>query len=435
MPGNSELVATINIIEKEKGIDKEALFEAIESSLLSACKKNYGTSENIRANIDRITGEIKVLAQKTVVETVENEPLEISLADAKEISVDYELGDIVEVVVTPREFGRVSAQTAKQVVVQKLREAERNKVISEFTDRELKLLSGVVERIERRNVYISSGKSELVLLPVEQIPGEEYFHNQRVKVVVLDVREGNRSGPVISVSRTHPELVARLFEQEVPEVADGTVQIRAVAREAGFRSKIAVSTTNENVDPVGSCVGTNGMRVNIIVGELNGEKIDIINYSSDPKEFIAAALSPAVVLAVRIEDGGKMAKIVVPDNQLSLAIGREGQNARLAAKLTGYRIDIKSYSKALEENSLKDSDYLGAEPEETAGSVSVAEYAEAAAEFYEYSTEEEYYEDDEHYDDEYDDEYDDYDDYDEYDDEYYDDEYEDEYEGDENQQE
>ena len=411
MPANSELIDTIGLIEKEKGIDKETLFEAIESSLISACKKNFGTSQNIRVAIDRQTGAVNVFAQKTVVEAVEDDILEISLADAKEISLEYDLGDMVDIVVTPRNFGRISAQTAKQVVVQKFREAERNKVLNEFKDREFKLLSGVVERIERRNVYIAVGANELILPAQEQIPGEEYYFNQRIKVLVLDVKDsGSRSGPLIPVSRSHPELVARLFEQEVPEVADGTVAIKAVAREAGFRTKVAVASQNPNVDPVGSCVGSGGSRVNAVVNELNGEKIDIITYSSNPKEFIAQALSPAIVLAVRIEEGGKSAKIVVPDNQLSLAIGREGQNARLAAKLTGFRIDIKSYSKALEESFLDNEDYLGesAEKDEPVIELDEAVYAEAAAEYYEYDEEyddEEYDDDDEYYDDEeYDDE-------------------------------
>jgi len=428
MPANSELIDTISLIEKEKGIDKETLFEAIESSLISACKRNFGTSQNIRVAIDRENGSVNVFAQKVVVEEVDDSILEISLEAAREISLEYDLGDMVDIVVTPRNFGRISAQTAKQVVVQKFREAERNKVLNEFKDKEYKLLTGVVERIERRSVYITVGDIELLLLPVEQIPGEDYYFNQRLKVLVLDIKDSVRSGarPLIPVSRSHPELVARLFEQEVPEVADGTVEIKAVAREAGFRTKIAVASQNSNVDPVGSCVGAGGQRVNLVVNELNGEKIDIIAHSDDPKEFIAAALSPAIVLAVRVEDGGKAAKIVVPDNQLSLAIGREGQNARLAAKLTGFRIDIKSYSKAVEENFIMNEDMLSTPDKEkrTADDVVVdeADYAQAAAQYYEY---------DEEYDDEYDDEY--YDD--EYDDEYYDDEYDDEYydEGDENQ--
>jgi len=417
MPANSELIDTISLIEKEKGIDKEVLFEAIESSLISACKKNFGTSQNIRVVMNRENGDVSVFAQKTVVAEVEDAALEISLEAAKELDVEYNLDDVVDIAITPRNFGRISAQTAKQVVVQKFREAERNKVLNEFKDREFKILSGVVERIERRDVYISIGKNELKLPQNEQIPGEEYYVNQRLKLLVLDVKEGGggKGNPVIPVSRTHPDLVVRLFEQEVPEVSDGTVIIKAVAREAGFRTKIAVQTTNENVDPVGSCVGAAGSRVNAVVDELNGEKIDIVAYNSDPKDFIAQALSPAVVLAVRIEEGGKSAKIVVPDNQLSLAIGREGQNARLAAKLTGFRIDIKSYSKAVEENFLNNEDYVELQEENVP---SEADYAEAAAEYYEY-------------DEEYDDEYDEYDEYDDdYDEEYdddYDDEYDDEY--------
>ncbi|MDR2183320.1 MAG: transcription termination factor NusA [Clostridiales bacterium] len=413
MPANSELIDTIGLIEKEKGIDKEILFEAIESSLISACKKNFGTSQNIRVSIDRNNGAVNVFAQKEVVEEIEDATLQVSLEEAREINLEYNIGDIVEFVVTPRDFGRISAQTAKQVVVQKFREAERNKIIKEFKDREYRLLSGVVERIEGRNVFIAVGQNELILLPAEQIPGEQYYVNQRIKVLVLDIKESGGRGPLIPVSRTHPDLVARLFEQEVPEVADGTVVIRAVAREAGHRTKIAVASLNTNVDPVGSCVGAGGQRVNVVVNELNGEKIDIISHSDNPKEFIAAALSPAIVLAVRVEAGGKAAKIVVPDNQLSLAIGREGQNARLAAKLTGFRIDIKSYSKALEEGFISNDDMLGDEeeaaPAADAAVVDEAQYAEAAAEYYEY--------DDDDYDDEYDDEYDEYDEYDdEYDD-------------------
>ena len=422
MTGNVELVQAINFIEKEKGIDKEDLFTAIEFALVSAAKKHYGTADNIRATIDRVSGQIRILAQRVVVEEVKNKVLEISLDDAKEISREYKLEDIVELEVDTNDFGRVSAQTAKQVVVQKLREAERGKILHEFKDRELKLISGVVSRIDKRNVYISAGQIEAVLLPVEQIPGEEYFQNQRLKVVVLDVKEGSRNGPLINVSRSHPELVARLFEQEVPEVADGTVLIKGVAREAGFRSKMAVISNNENVDPVGSCVGTNGSRVNIIVSELNGEKIDIITYSNNPREFIAASLAPAAVMAVKLDETSKMAKIVVADNHLSLAIGREGQNARLAAKLTGYRIDIKGQAKASEEGFVDAEDYFGSENEQDA--INVAEYAEAAAEYFEYDgtdyLDDEYSEEEEYYD-----EYSEY--YNEDDDEYYDDEYYDEH--------
>ena len=411
MESNKELLNAIDLIEKEKNIDKESLFEAIELSLISACKKNFGTSDNIRAIIDRNTGGMKVFAQKTVVEEVEDENIEISLEDAKVINHNYQLGDTVDVVITPKDFGRVSAQTAKQVVIQKLREAEKNKVINEFKDKELKLLSGVVERMERGNVFISSAKTELMLLPSEQMPGEEYFVNQRLKVVVLDIRDGNRGGPTISVSRTHPELVARLFEQEVPEIVEGVVEIKVVAREAGFRSKVAVASTNPNVDPVGSCVGASGQRVNIIVDELNGEKIDIIPYDEDVRRFIAASLSPAEVLAVKLDPENKMAKIVVGDNQLSLAIGREGQNARLAAKLTGYKIDIKPYSKSIEEGIVEQEDYFNYNANQAED---VAEYETAAAQY-------DYAYDDEYYDDEYDDGY--------YEDDEYDDYYDGDYEG------
>jgi len=415
LSGNNEFINTINLIEKEKGIDRESLFEAIEMALLAACKKHHGTSENVRAIIDRNTGEMKIFAQKTVVEDVYDNFSEISLEDARELNREYELEDIIELPITLDGAGRVVAQAAKQVVVQKLREAERSKVVSEYKSKEMQLVSAVVDRIDKRNVHMAGDNRDLVLLPVEQIPGEQYFQGQRLKVVVLDVREGTRGAPTISVSRSHPELVTRLFEQEVPEVADGTVTIRAVAREAGFRTKIAVSSENENVDAVGSCVGNAGARVNMVVDELNGEKIDIILHSDDPREFIAAALSPAQVLAVVIEEGGKMAKIVVPDNQLSLAIGREGQNARLAAKLTGFRIDIKSETKAREEGAITKADYLENMTKEAP--VSVSEYAEAAAEYYEYKGDEEQFDDQYVYDDDYDYEYDDDYDY-EYDDDY-----------------
>ncbi|MCL2620532.1 MAG: transcription termination factor NusA [Defluviitaleaceae bacterium] len=426
MIGNSaEFLSTIHLIEKEKGIDKEVLMEAIEAALLASSKKHFGASDNMRVTIDRGTGEIKIFAQKTVVEDVFDNLIEISLEDAKDISKEFELEDVVEIPMSLAGAGRVVAQAAKQVVIQKMREAERSKVVNEYKSKEMQMVSAVVDRIDKRNVHLAGDNRDLVLLPVEQIPGEEYFQNQRLKVVVLDVREGGRGTPTISVSRSHPELVTRLFEQEVPEVADGTVLIRAVAREAGFRSKIAVSSENENVDAVGSCVGNAGTRVSTVVDELNGEKIDIILHSEDPREFIAAALSPAQVLAVVIEEGGKMAKIVVPDNQLSLAIGREGQNARLAAKLTGFRIDIKSESKAKEEGAITEADYLANISKESP--VNVSDYAEAAAEYYAAeATGDITYEDDYEYDDYYDDDYD----Y-EYDDDY---EYEENTEGDDNQQ-
>lgn len=416
MIGNSaEFLNTIHLIEKEKGIEKEVLIKTIEDALLTSCKRHFGSNDNMRVTIERDTGEIKIFAQKIVVEDVFDNLTEISLEDAKSISKEFELDDMVEIPMSLAGAGRVVAQTAKQVVVQKMREAERSKVVSEFKSKEMQMVSAIVDRIDKRNVHLAGDNRDLLLLPVEQMPGEEYFQNQRLKVVVIDVREGGRGTPIISVSRSHPELVRRLFEQLVPEVADGTVTIKEVAREAGFRSKIAVLSDNENVDAVGACVGNAGSRVNMVVDELNGEKIDIIPYFEDPREFIAAALSPSRVLAVVIEDGSKMAKIVVPDNQLSLAIGREGQNVRLAAKLTGFRIDIKSETNAREEGFITEAHYLENISKEAP--VDISEYAEAAAEYYASETVEDtfYDEYDDYYDDDYDDDY-------EYEyDEYYDD--------------
>ena len=330
---SAEFMQALNEIVKEKGIDKEVIFEAIESSLVSACKKNFGTSQNIKVVMDRETGNIDVYAQREVVEEVEDPQLQISLEEAHVLNPSYKLGDMVDFVVTPKNFGRISAQTAKQVVVQKFREAEREILYNQYITKEKEIVIGIVQRIEKKNVIVQIGKIDAILAPNEQIPGEQYKFMDRIKVYV---------------SRTHPELVKRLFEQEVPEVFDGTVEIKSIAREAGSRTKIAVYSKDPNVDAVGACVGINGCRVNIIVSELGGEKIDIINWSEDPKEFIAAALSPSKVVAVAINPNEQSARIVVPDQQLSLAIGKEGQNARLSAKLTGWRIDIKSESQAYE---------------------------------------------------------------------------------------
>ncbi|MCD8090077.1 MAG: transcription termination factor NusA [Clostridiales bacterium] len=342
-----ELVAALNLVEKEKGIDKETIYEAIEASLLTACKKNYGPSQNARVEINRQTGDIKVFASKEVVEEVYDSALEVSLEEAREISHTYELGDFIEFEVTPKNFDRISAQTAKQVFVQKFREAEREKLYNEYIVKEKDIDTAIVQRAERRNVIVSLGKMEAVLPYKEQMPGEEYKFNDRIKVYILEVRQTSK-GPQINVSRTHYELVKRLFELEVPEIYDGTVEIKSIAREAGSRTKMAVYSKNPEVDPVGACVGHNGSRVNVIVDELKGEKIDIINWSEDPEEFIKSALNPAKVIAVSVEDSEteKLAKVVVADNQLSLAIGKEGQNVRLAAKLTGRKIDIKSETQA-----------------------------------------------------------------------------------------
>ena len=344
---SAEFMQALNEIVKEKGIDKEVIFEAIESSLVSACKKNFGTSQNIKVVMDRETGNIDVYAQREVVEEVEDPKLQIRLEEAHVLNPSYKLGDMVDFVVTPKNFGRISAQTAKQVVVQKFREAEREILYNQYITKEKEIVIGIVQRIEKKNVIVQIGKIDAILAPNEQIPGEQYKFMDRIKVYVVEVKQTTK-GPQIYVSRTHPELVKRLFEQEVPEVFDGTVEIKSIAREAGSRTKIAVYSKDPNVDAVGACVGINGCRVNIIVSELGGEKIDIINWSEDPKEFIAAALSPSKVVAVAINPNEQSARIVVPDQQLSLAIGKEGQNARLSAKLTGWRIDIKSESQAYE---------------------------------------------------------------------------------------
>lgn len=371
---SKEFLDALNLVAKEKGIDKEIIFEAIEASLVSACKKHFGTSQNIKVDMNRETGEVKCYMQKTIVETVEDPQLEIALDMARVVKADYQVGDVVDIEVTPKNFGRISAQTAKQVVVQKFREAEREILFNQYITKEREVVTAVVQRKERRNVILQMGKIDAVLAANEQIPGEQYNFMDRVKVYVLEVKQTTK-GPQIFVSRTHPELVKRLFEQEVPEVHDGTVEIKSIAREAGSRTKIAVYSKNENVDALGACVGQNGYRVNVIVSELGGEKIDVINWSEDPKEFIAAALSPSKVLEVALNEAEQSAKIVVPDHQLSLAIGKEGQNARLSAKLTGWRIDIKSETQARETN------FLAEDPveEESAEEIVAAEEMETEA--------------------------------------------------------
>ena len=359
---SKEFLTALELVAKEKGIDKEIIFEAIEASLVSACKKHFGTSQNIKVDMNRETGEVKCFTQKTVVETVEDPQLEISLEMARVLNPSYAVDDIVDIEVTPKNFGRISAQTAKQVVVQKFREAEREILFNQYITKEREVVTAIVQRKERRNVIVQMGKIDAVLAANEQIPGEQYNFMDRVKVYVLEVKQTTK-GPQIFVSRTHPELVKRLFEQEVPEVHDGTVEIKSIAREAGSRTKIAVYSKNENVDALGACVGQNGYRVNVIVNELGGEKIDVINWSEDPREFIAAALSPSKVLEVKLNEAEQSAKIVVPDHQLSLAIGKEGQNARLSAKLTGWRIDIKSETQARETNFLADEEPVAEEAE------------------------------------------------------------------------
>lgn len=344
---NLELVGALNELEKERGISKEILFEAIEAALVSAYKKNHGNTLNIRVDIAEKTGQIRVFARKDVVDEVLDEANEISLEEAHAIDPSYELDDIVEIEVTPKDFGRIAAQTAKQVVIQRIREAERALIYEEFSNRKDDIVTGIVQRHEHRNVIIDLGKIEAVLPPSEQVPRENYQRGNRLKVYVADVKKTTK-GPQVYVSRSHPGLLKRLFELEVPEIHDGIVEIKAIAREAGNRSKIAVYSSDRNVDPVGACVGPRGMRVQTIVDELGGEKIDIVAWDVQPDRFIANALSPSKVVRVIVDPFEKSARAVVPDHQLSLAIGKEGQNARLAARLTGWKIDIKSESQMRE---------------------------------------------------------------------------------------
>lgn len=338
---NQEFMQALEQIEKEKGISKEVLKEAIEAALVSAYKKNFGSSQNVDVNIEDETGDIKVFSKKTVVENPDSTLTEISLEDARNISPKAQLGDILEIEVTPKNFGRIAAQTAKQVVVQRIREAERGIIYEEFVNRENELVNGMIQRWEKSNVMIDLGRVEAVLPPGEQIPNEDYSPGSRIRVYIVEVKKTTK-GPQIIVSRTHPGLVKRLFELEVPEIHSGLVQVKGIAREAGARTKIAVHSTDPNVDPVGACVGPKGVRVQSVVNELRGEKIDIIKWSNEIEEFIANSLSPAKVVSVTINEEQKAAQVVVKDYQLSLAIGKEGQNARLAAKITGWKIDIKS---------------------------------------------------------------------------------------------
>ncbi len=344
---NTELLEALEILEREKDISKETLLEAIENSLLTACKNHFGKADNVKVNIDPQTCQFSVYAEKTVVEQVEDEVMEISLSNAKMMDSKYELGDIVNVEIKSKEFGRIATQNAKNVILQKIREEERKVLYNQYYGKERDVVTGVVQRYFGRNVSINLGKVDAILNENEMVKGEVFKPTERIKVYILEVKDTTK-GPRILVSRTHPELVKRLFESEVTEVRDGTVEIKCIAREAGSRTKIAVWSNDPDVDPVGACVGMNGARVNAIVSELRGEKIDIINWSENPAILIENALSPAKVVAVLADPEDKTAKVVVPDYQLSLAIGKEGQNARLAARLTGFKIDIKSETQAKE---------------------------------------------------------------------------------------
>ena len=339
---NSEFMLALDEIEKTKNISKDILLEAIEAALISAYKKNYNTNHNnVVVNIDRDNGKVQVYIQKEVVETVEDELCQITLDEAKKYSKVAEIGDTVNIEDTPAAFGRIAAQTAKQVVIQRINEAERSLIYDEFIAKENDIVTGVIQRFEKKNIFLDIGRTEAMLPASEQVPGEKYEFHQRMKVYLSEVRRTTK-GPQVTVSRAKAELVKKLFELEIPEIQDGTVEIKSIAREAGSRTKMAVWSNNENVDPIGACIGNKGLRVQNIVDELNGEKIDIVKYSPDIAEFIKESLNPAETVSLTINEEEKQAHIVVPYNQLSLAIGKEGQNARLAARLTGYKIDIKS---------------------------------------------------------------------------------------------
>ena len=360
---NTELLEALNMLEKEKEISKETLLDAIENSLLNACKNHFGKADNIKVIMDHDTCDYQLFAEKTVVETVEDPLEQISLDEASQLDGHYDLGDIVRVPIESKSFGRIATQNAKNLILQKIREEERKVVYDQYFEKEKDIVTGIVQRYVGKNVSINLGKADAMLTENEQVKGEVFKPTERIKLYVVEVKNTTK-GPKILVSRTHPELVKRLFEPEVTEVRDGIVEIKSIAREAGSRTKIAVWSNDPDVDPVGACVGMNGARVNAIVNELRGEKIDIINWSDNPAILIENALSPAKVISVMADPDEKKASVIVPDYQLSLAIGKEGQNARLAARLTGFKIDIKSETQAREagdffdyENEYEDDEY------------------------------------------------------------------------------
>ena len=392
---NRELMEALDILEKEKNISKDTLLEAIEQSLIQACKNHFGKADNVHVTIDPKTCDFGVYADRTVVEYVEDPAMEISLADALKITSHAEIGDTIQVQIQSKEFGRIATQNAKNVILQKIREEERKVLFDLYYGKEKEVLTGVVQRVMGKNVSINLGKADAILSENEQVRGEVFQPTERIKVFVLEVKDTPK-GPRILVSRTHPGLVKRLFEAEVAEVKDGTVEIKSIAREAGSRTKIAVWSNDPDVDPVGACVGMNGARVSAVVDELRGEKIDIINWDENPAILIENALSPAKVIAVMADPDEKTALVVVPDYQLSLAIGKEGQNARLAARLTGFKIDIKSEIQARESGDFYDYDEEPeAEEQEEEAFDYVEEAAESAEEEAQEAENEEYYESEE----------------------------------------
>ena len=362
---NTELLEALDILEKEKNISKDVMLEAIENSLLSACKNHFGTSDNIKIVMDRNTCDYSVYAEREVVEEVFDPAIEISLEDAEKINPALHIGDIAQVELHSKEFGRIATQNAKNLILQKIREEERKAVFDQYFEKEKDIVTGIVQRYIGKNISVNLGKADAILTENEQVKGEHFEPTERIKLYIVEVKNTPK-GPKILVSRTHPELVKRLFESEVAEVKDGTVEIKSIAREAGSRTKMAVWSNDPNVDPVGACVGMNGARVNAVVKELRGEKIDIINWDENPGNLIQNALSPAKIVAVFADPDEKTAKVVVPDYQLSLAIGKEGQNARLAARLTGYKIDIKSETQAKDAPGFRYEDYIDDEYEDEA---------------------------------------------------------------------
>ena len=379
----TELLEALDVLEKEKEISKDTLLDAIETSLLTACKNHFGKADNVHVSIDRKTCDYELYMEKEVVEEVEDPVLQISLEDAKKLYAGYGIGDTVRQEIKSKEFGRIATQNAKNVILQKIREEERKAVFDQFHTKEHEVVTGIVQRYIGRNISVNLGKADAMLNEVEQVKGETYEPTERIKVLILEVKDTTR-GPRITVSRTHPELVKRLFESEVTEIKDGIVEIKAISREAGSRTKMAVWSNDPNVDPVGACVGVNGSRVNAVVDELRGEKIDIINWSDNSAELIENALSPAKVICVIADDDEKTAQVVVPDFQLSLAIGKVGQNARLAARLTGYKIDIKSETQAKESGLFDEigyiEDYYEEDGEEAEGTEEASETESVEAE-------------------------------------------------------
>ena len=369
---SKELIIAMDELEKEKGIKKEYMLESIETALVTAYKRNYdSTADNVKVVMDAESGEIHVYAEKSVVEVVEDEKVEINLADAKKVNKKLEIGDTAQVEIIPRDFGRIAAQTAKQVIIQKIREASRNFLFDEFSERKGEIVSGLIQKADGGVVVVDLGKLEGIMTLKEQVPTEKYKVNDKLRAYVVDVERGVKGAPQVMLSRANGDFVRKLFELEIPEIYEGVIEIKSVSRDSGSRSKVAVYSPNENIDPVGSCVGQKGIRIQNIINELNGEKIDVIEWNSDPSIYISAALLPAQVLAVDIKEDERFAQVIVPDDQLSLAIGKSGQNVRLAAKLTNWKIDIKSESqfrKMIEEKSKNDEEEV-TEPVESKESV------------------------------------------------------------------